>query len=401
MPMLRHLPPRSGTIAMTFAGLLATAGSAAAAAPKDAGGAQRVHALPIQYRAHLPLIQVEINGKGPFDVIVDTGADITVIDQALAAELELPVLGQREIGSPMAETHLSHDEVQMRSLCIGDALIEDVVGVTMDLQSIFGKIEAPHAVLSAASFKGWLMTLDFPGERVLMKQGELPAADGKTILDYTAEAYVPHIAVTVGDIELVAAMDTGAPSMLSLPGDYMNKLTLQSEPKVVGMGRTVDASFEILAAPLDGKLMVGAESFVSPSITFNERSPKPVLGMRALGEFRITLDCSNRRVQFIPNRAASDSSPGVRRMVRSPSNKKSYGIMFSGLSGDALEVTGVEDGLIAAAVGLQRGDRIVAMNGILLTSLDEEERIACLRGSPLLLQVERSGEMHEIAMSRD
>ena len=361
---------------------------------------QRIRALPIEYRAHLPIIQVEINGKGPFDVIVDTGADITVLDAALVAELQLPVEGKQQVGSPMAEEPSYLDEVRMQSLRIGDALFEDVLGVSMDLKAMFRGIEAPHAVLSAAAFKGWLMTIDFPAESVYMRQGTLPASDGKQILDYSAEANVPRLPIVVGGLEILAVLDTGAPSFLSLPGEYKETLPLQSAPKVMGTGRTVDATFEILRANLNGELEIGKERYENPQLTFNDRSPIPVLGMKVLSEYRLTIDSTNHRIEMVRGASAMQPAPEMRR-VASPSGQKRYGIMIAGIDGEAIEVTGVEEGLVADEAGVKSGDVIVGLNGEAVASLNSEQRMTHLRSSPLLLKLERNGGVIEIALSRE
>jgi len=111
--------------------------------------------------------------------------------------------------------------------------------------------------------------------------------------------------------------------------------------------------------------------------------------MRVLGEFCITIDSSNRRLELLRGEGVATSGATSRRVMRSPSGRKNYGIMFGNLSGDVLEVTGVEQGLVASEAGLESGDRIIGMNGKAVASLSTDERIACLRGSPLLLQVER------------
>ncbi len=51
--------------------------------------------------------------------------------------------------------------------------------------------------------------------------------------------------------------------------------------------------------------------------------------------------------------------------------------------------------------GLKSGDRIIAMNGKLVASLSNDERISLLRGSPLLLKVSRAGGVVELTMSLD
>ena len=42
----------------------------------------------------LPIINIKINGAGPYDFVIDTGAQITTIDSALASELQLTAAGR-------------------------------------------------------------------------------------------------------------------------------------------------------------------------------------------------------------------------------------------------------------------------------------------------------------------
>ena len=95
-----------------------------------------------------------------------------------------------------------------------------------------------------------------------------------------------------------------------------------------------------------------------------------------------------------------ESGAPVRRVMRM-GRGKGYGIMLGGLSGDVLEVLGVEQGLAAAEAGLRRGDRIIAMNGKPVESLSIDERNRLFRGSPLVLKVDREGRIIEITMSLD
>ena len=44
-------------------------------------------------RQHQMVVQVSINDAGPYDFLLDTGSQITVIDRSLAAELGLPTSG--------------------------------------------------------------------------------------------------------------------------------------------------------------------------------------------------------------------------------------------------------------------------------------------------------------------
>ncbi|KPJ61453.1 MAG: hypothetical protein AMJ46_01850 [Latescibacteria bacterium DG_63] len=355
--------------------------------------------IPIEWLAHLTVVEAFINDQGPYKVVLDTGAGVSVLTREIVKELEIPVVGSAKIGSPMGTEPLVTDSLNVRSIRMGDAVMKNAPAVTMDLRTVFGSLEAPDAILSAASFDGFVITLDFPNDMILVRAGELPAADGKRVLEYSSSAVVPQISVLVAGEEMSISVDTGAPSAFVLPPHYISVLPLESEPTVSGHGRTVDATFEILSSKLEGVINIGDIALLNPTVTFSERTKRAHVGMGVLREYAITIDSANRRIRFDKPLESTPVQP-VRRVVKH-GGPKSYGIMLNGLSGEVLEVRGVEQGLAAASAGLQRGDRIVAMNGQLVKSLSSEERVRHLRGTPLTLKVERKGEVIEIVMSLD
>jgi hypothetical protein len=242
------------------------------------------------------------------------------------------------------------------------------------------------------------MTMDFPNQSILIRKGALPEADGQRVLDYSPEYVVPNISVSIAGETVQIAIDTGAPSTFVLPKKYIPTLPLESEPTVTGQGRTVDATFDILSSRLNGTLNIGDIAIDNPIIAFNDGGKHPHVGMRVLQDYSLTIDRTNHRLMFEQPQQASRSGSPARRVVRR-GGKMSYGIRLPGLGGDVLDVMGVDAGLAAAEGGLLGGDRIVAMNGRPVESLTKEERIAALRGSPLVLSVERDGNELELTLS--
>jgi predicted aspartyl protease len=358
----------------------------------------QVRAIPIKKLAHLSIIEILINGQGPYEFIVDTGAGVTVIDKDLVTSLGLAVLGTTAVGSPMAEP-MQVDSIHISSLTIGDVIIEDQPGVSMELQTVFDPLQAPDGILAAASLAGFLVTIDFPENIVIVRKGELPEADGRRVLEYSKDSTVPHIPISLAGQQLYAAMDTGAPSPIVVPASTVPTLPLASKPAVTGQGRTVDATFEIRSATLDGALTIGDVTIDSPTVAFSDRTSQAHIGMGILLGFSVTIDCANRRLTLEHPQAGATATP-TRRIVRG-GGEKSYGIRLGGLTGDALNVVGVDRGQVASAAGLMEGDRIIAMNGQPVKSLSQDERIRCLRGSPLTLRVERGNRLLDIALSLD
>jgi predicted aspartyl protease len=356
--------------------------------------------VPIEYLAHLATVKVFINEKGPYDFVVDTGASLTVLNKDLVTALDVPIVGTMAIGSPMGAERMQADSLRIGSIQIGDMIIKDRPAVALELQKVFRSLKAPDGILAAASLDGFLMTIDFPNNLVMIRHGELPPEDGLRVLDYNASSVVPSISISVAGETLQAALDTGAPSTIVMPSKYISTLPLVSEPVVTGQGRTVDAEFEIRSAELKGTLNIGDIAIENPTIAFSDRSAVCHIGMRILKELVLTIDRSNHRVAIEQPRRASESGSPTKRVVRGGSQKR-YGIKLRSVSGDVLDVIGVEKGLAADEGGLMGGDRIVAMNGQPVKSLNNDERIGFLRGSPLVLRVERGTRTIEITLSLD
>src|SRR5690242_18367704 len=105
--------------------------------------------LPMADLDGRPVVNVEINGKGPYKFILDTGADEIAIDEDLNKELSLETV---HTAGPEAHT----GTVRIGTLGIGGATLEGVTIKTLLPHGMFGGGDAPRGVLSAASFPGYL-----------------------------------------------------------------------------------------------------------------------------------------------------------------------------------------------------------------------------------------------------
>jgi uncharacterized protein YceK len=150
-------------------------------------------AVPMELFGGRPVVSVHINGKGPFQFILDTGAGGTVVDQELARELGLPDKGRTLAGRPGASAPVPAMVTRIDQLELGQAQVSGLFAVSLDLSTVLSGSQAPRGVLSAASFPGLLITFDYPEKRVELRTGELPAADDQTISAWDAGDPVPAV----------------------------------------------------------------------------------------------------------------------------------------------------------------------------------------------------------------
>ena len=112
--------------------------------------------LPLTFFGNRPVVEVMLEGKGPFAFIVDTGAGGTVVAQDLATELHLAITGETEMGSPMGSQRIPAHIVRIGKLDLGLAM-EGLAG--------YGYHENP-----------WLAGLPEKRKNILRKLGVMPAA---------------------------------------------------------------------------------------------------------------------------------------------------------------------------------------------------------------------------------
>jgi predicted aspartyl protease len=82
------------------------------------------------------VVPVHINGRGPVNFVLDTGATLTCIDVSLARELQLPEEGAMTGVAIGAMAAGAIETVRMDSLRIGNAAAYDIAACRLDLEPL-------------------------------------------------------------------------------------------------------------------------------------------------------------------------------------------------------------------------------------------------------------------------
>jgi len=257
--------------------------------------------VPMQNWGGRPVVEVRINGKGPYRFLVDTGANVTLIAADLSAELSLPAPDDPQVTTPDGSP--PPPGVTIHELRIGDVALGDMLAVVMPLGGFFmSPDDAPRGVLSAAYFSGCLVTFDYPAKRVLIRKGELAAADSRSVFEYGEDQILPTVPIRVAGHETHVHLDTGSPMGLTLPAHFLRELPLASQPKDDGTARTPGGSFPISVASVQGAIELGQYKLDLTEVRFSDVGPgggAPIgnIGDDVLRQFVVTLDSKNRRIR--------------------------------------------------------------------------------------------------------
>lgn len=256
---------------------------------------QPVH-VPFTLDRHLPVVEVKVNGQGPFRFGLDTGmgGHITVT-RDLATQLKLEKVGEARASDPSGQNAQTRDLVGIDAIEIGGAKWTGLRGTVLDGAR---PDRTTVGIIGYQLFNELLLTLDYPKKEIAIARGALPEVDGKNVLALIGGHPVPVVELTIGGKKVQTDIDAGSPALLTVPLAVSKELTLNGEPEVVGQGRTVSGPFEILAAEVKGDVTIGPRTLSNPRVDIVERFPRANIGYRFLRDFAVTFDAKNGRVAF-------------------------------------------------------------------------------------------------------
>jgi len=280
-----------------------------------------VAVAPMQMRGLMPVIEVKLNGQGPFAFMIDTGSGLQAdIDTSVAERLGLQANGTVINGDPSGENDREVATATIDSIVIAGQeststarAAEDTRGrriseaPVVEFRNVIAVVRPQRitkdypdvdGILGFALFSDYLLTLDYRAMQVRLARGALPPANGADILDFEIENRVPVIQLAIGKICVPAHIDSGNfVAGFILPEEIVEQLQLLSPPVTVGLARSVSNQIELKQAQLRDTIRLGRFEFPQPTIRFPALSDTNV-GFNVLRDFALTFDQKNKRVKF-------------------------------------------------------------------------------------------------------
>jgi aspartyl protease len=257
-----------------------------------------VATAPLQMRGLMPVVEVKLNGQGPFAFMIDTGAGMEAdIDPSVAARLKLPLGGRAINGDPSGQNDREVATAMIESLAIGKAEFRNVTAVVRP-QRITKDYPNIDGILGFALFTDYLLTLDYPAMQVRLARGSLTPANGADLLNFEIENRIPVIELAIGRIHVPAHIDSGNfVAGFILPEEIVEQLQLQSAAITVGGARSVTNRIQLKQVQLRDTISVGSFAYPQPTIAFPALSDTNI-GFNVLRDFVITFDQKNRRMKL-------------------------------------------------------------------------------------------------------
>ncbi|MCX4239913.1 retroviral-like aspartic protease family protein [Paraliomyxa miuraensis] len=204
-----------------------------AADPGDVPAEPAVVEVPYRSVRHQMLIDVRIEGEGPFTFLVDTGVTGAVIDSALAAKLGIELDDdEAQRIEQFGKTLLIH-QIWIPELSVGELRLDRLQAAAVPMDMLGSRLGEPlHGILGdgflgsrATRFDHVERTVSFAPSMEAFAE-DVAAADHVMPLVMNASGDMPVVEVALGDKSFRATIDTGSSLGLEIFTPFAEELGL-------------------------------------------------------------------------------------------------------------------------------------------------------------------------------
>ena len=233
--------------------------------------------IPFEFYKNEIILQVSVNGKGPFNMMLDTGTDPSGVAITTAKELGLKLhpLG-KEISGGGTDSALGY-YTQLPLVEVGGFSAKNVDALAIDLSKVSERLGRPlHGVLGHSVLNGRIVQIDYPNRVVrfyahspLSKSTEQATTSKRTVMSFR---YVDNVLiddVLVNGKKMVGNLDTGSSGLFNLTPAAVSYLGLEEEVSRAPVSS--DVGFKGVSDNRKGKLRnvtIGGISVDEPEVIF-------------------------------------------------------------------------------------------------------------------------------------
>ena len=305
----------------------------------------------------LPMIEIMINGKGPYRLIVDTGAAGVVLKKDLVSELELPPPPgmsegmQIQVRAP-GSSGLPASLHFIDSLTAGEIRIDGVWTIGMDLP--FGS--GMDGVIGMDVFHDCLLTYDYPNQKMSFRHGELPPINDRDVLAYSNPQLPnshPEIELKIDDVPATFMIDTGLRGWFAMSQSGIAECQLIQGPATGEMGLSAAGLIPSEVVRIENSISAGEFAVEKPVVrVMNGVMARKIVGTYFLENFKVTFDARNKRIQLSGFDKTTFTPPAVRSLGMGLRNHGQQKLVWY-----------VHPKSHAAEIGIQTDDVIMTVNG--------------------------------------
>jgi hypothetical protein len=327
--------------------------------------------MPFELVDNRIFVDVQLNGKGPFKFILDTGGYVQVsLEATRAAMLHLD---EQEQGTGVGQTSVTAWRTTIAEMRIGDIRLTDQEARAFsyaDARHVFGSGRF-DGVIGLPVFEHFVVKVDYENHMLTFTAPERFAYSGEgTLVPFELTRFVPLMDGEIDGVTARFGIDTGSRSSLLLAGPFVESNGLREKyaarlEAVTGWGiggavrsQVVRAKTLKLASEMIPNIVILLSLQKSGNLATSRDAG--LVGGGVLKRFNITFDYSRRRLILEKNHNFDTSD-----------NYDRAGMWLSlSEDGKSFEVFDVVASGPAAKAGIKAGDQILAVDGESVESLD-------------------------------
>lgn len=367
-PSLRPMKPaavqsvlRGGLLAGLTGALLFLAGCATVPRPGTATTfvAGRSTTLPARIISNFFVIESAGEDGRTDRFIVDTGSTATLVAPDLAKRLglkprkNLPPAKVKVRSASGGEIDL--EPVTLRRVVLGAAVFANVPALIFDFTDLSAHLGVPiDGLISFPFFRETLLTMDYPGQRLLLAPAPLvlakpaPAPRAATIA-FDNGRNTPLISLQMGNESFIAQIDTGSDGSLSLNSTGLHP-RFANGPRPGTLISSLQGDRQQLTGRLSQNVLIGSHTIEQPIVDLTAQLSS--IGGEFLRHFILTFDQRHNQVTLV-----RDTDGSVTMEPR-----RSTGLSFS-RSSAYWRVLSVIPDTPTAQLPVQAGDLCIRING--------------------------------------
>lgn len=335
--------------------------------PRPAPASARSVCVPAEMSRGVMFVHATLDdGHAPAWLILDTGASVTVITEAVATARGLTVQPAGETNGGIGEGRARLGKIPRLRVHTAGAEIETTTAVTLPFGDAFDILDhVVDGVLGGDVFKKYVVRIDYASASVKLFDPQTFAYQGTGVtLPVTLAGDSPNVRVTVeangAAIPATVEIDTGSDGSVGLNRPFVDAHhLLDGRTTVAGFAMGVGGEASTTTGRVDG-LRLGPFAFANPVIAFSRAaqgatassSRDGIMGGAILHRFTIYLDYPHKRVILEPNSHLGD-----------PFEMDASGLVLARGAAAPARVLVVRPGTPAAERGIAAGDELVSIDG--------------------------------------
>lgn len=174
--------------------------------------------IPFTYQDRLIYLPVSVNGEDSLLFLLDTGANVSAIDQGTADELSLPELRVDTVEGTAGKIVVPN--VQARSVSVGGIEVRDIHFTKYDMT---GMLAPPghrlQGILGMDVMQDMVVSIVFKDSSITFSSSMIDTL--ANALEIEMDNGIPRTTITIGGVEMLMRFDTGS-SIFESEDVYLN-----------------------------------------------------------------------------------------------------------------------------------------------------------------------------------